>query len=61
MRDKNNDVRRVAVWSPNATPEVLLIAMEDKVWYVRETAKEAMEKNPLLSLQVAALQGKSTS
>lgn len=61
LRSKDEDVRREAANHPNATPEVLLIAIKDESKNVREAAKEAIEKNPLLSLKVAALQAKASS
>ena len=42
-------------------PEVLLVALKDKDVDVRNAAKEAMEKNPLLELLIASLQAQTTS
>ena len=61
LRSGDADVRMNAAGNPNATPEVLLLAVKDRSKRVREAAKEAIEKNPLLSLQVAALQAKASS
>ena len=40
---------------------VLSSLLIDKDMYVRNAAKEAMEKNPLLELLIASLQAQTTS
>lgn len=61
MKDEYQYVRQVAAANSNATPQVLLIALKDNDYFVRRAAKWAIEENPLLQLQIAALQGKASS
>lgn len=61
MKDEYQYVRQVAAANSNATPQVLLIALKDNDYFVRRAAKWAIEENPLLALQIAALQGKASS
>ena len=61
LKSPERSVRYLAADNPNATPQVLLIAMKDEDYFVRRAAKWAIEENPLLALQIAALQAKNPS
>jgi hypothetical protein len=52
---KDEWVRYYVARNSNATPELLLKAMEDENKDVRIAAKDRLEENPFLQLQVAAL------
>jgi hypothetical protein len=55
MGDKAWEVRYDAAGNPNATPEVLMRALEDEHKDIRSAAQERLQKDPILQIQVAAL------